>query len=224
MSEDSTSQRFIEKIFPVHTVSLLSEKEKFSHKGHLSSLHIWWARRPLASSRASIYAALIPGYISTEDNLHDDKNNKPTSTLQFIERLSDWRNALNSELLTKAREHIRTTYSGTPPKILDPFSGSGTIPFEALRLGCEVYALDYNPVAVFIEKCALDFPHRFKKKLKREVQKWAEKVFQQALKDLKQLYEIEINPKENLSGPKGEIHLSSIPAETLNSLGSIGYQ
>ncbi len=199
MSEDSTSQRFIEKIFPVHTVSLHSEKEKFSHKGHLSSLHIWWARRPLASSRASIYAALIPGYISTEDNLHDDKNNKPTSTLQFIERLSDWRNALNSELLTKAREHIRTTYSGTRPKILDPFSGSGTIPFEALRLGCEVYALDYNPVAVFIEKCALDFPHRFKKKLKREVQKWAEKVFQQALKDLKQLYEIEINPKENLS-------------------------
>src|SRR3990172_6863323 len=146
------NRRFIEESFPVKEVSIESAKEKSIRHGHISTLHIWWARRPLASSRATNYAALIPA----PDNV--DEWNK---TRQFIIDFSKWENSLNPTLIEKAREDILKANGGKPPKVLDPFGGGGAIPLEALRLGCETYSNDLNPVAVLIQKCTLEYPQKY---------------------------------------------------------------
>ena len=143
---------FIEADFPVKEVSEESAREKNIRHGHISTLHIWWARKPLASSRTSIYAALTP---EPEDEEERRKR------AQFIADLSKWENSLNNELIERAREDILKANNGKPPKVLDPFAGGGAIPLEALRLGCETYASDLNPVAVLIEKCTLEYPQKY---------------------------------------------------------------
>jgi hypothetical protein len=148
----SHDRRFIEEAFPVREVSVESAKEKNIRHGHISTLHIWWARRPLASSRATAYAALIP---APKDEKEREEKKK------FIVELSKWENSLNPALIERAREEILKANGGKPPKVLDPFAGGGAIPLEALRLGCEVYASDYNPVAVLIEKCTLEYPQKY---------------------------------------------------------------
>ncbi|OQX85278.1 MAG: hypothetical protein B6D55_07650 [Candidatus Omnitrophica bacterium 4484_70.2] len=139
-------KRFIEESFPVKEVSEHSSREKNIRHGHISTLHIWWARRPLASSRATSYAALIP---APEDIEEWEKKR------QFIAELSKWENSLNMAIIEKARRDILKANGGKPPRVLDPFAGGGAIPLEALRLGCETYAGEYNPVAVLILKCTL---------------------------------------------------------------------
>ncbi|MGH7890547.1 MAG: DUF1156 domain-containing protein, partial [Thermodesulfobacteriota bacterium] len=136
---NNKDKRFIEESFPVKEVSVESAREKNIRHGHISTLHIWWARRPLASSRTTNYAALIP----VPKNI-DEWNKKR----EFIINLSKWENSLNQSLIEKARKDILEANGGKPPKVLDPFAGGGAIPLEALRLGCETYASDYNPVAV----------------------------------------------------------------------------
>lgn len=170
-----TDKRFIEESFPVKEVSIESAKEKNIRHGHISTLHIWWARRPLASSRATAYAALIPAAKNKEDY---EKKKK------FIIELCKWENSLNKNLIEKARKEILEANGGIPPKVLDPFSGGGAIPLEALRLGCETYANDYNPVAVLIEKCTLEYPQKYGKKLVEDVKKWGEWVLEEAKKEL----------------------------------------
>ena len=145
-------RRFIEESFPVKEVSVESAKEKNIRHGHISTLHIWWARRPLASSRATNYAALIP---APKDI--DEWNKKR----QFIIDLCKWENSLRQDLIEKARKDILAANGGNPPKVLDPFGGGGAIPLEALRLGCEVYSNDLNPVAVLIQKCTLEYPQKY---------------------------------------------------------------
>ncbi len=147
-----TTKSFIEFDFPVKEVSEESAREKNIRHGHISTLHIWWARRPLASSRASVYAALTPEPKDEEERL---------KKAQFIHNLSKWENSLNKHLINRAREEILKANNGKPPKVLDPFSGGGAIPLEALRLGCETYANDLNPVAVLIEKCTLEYPQKY---------------------------------------------------------------
>jgi len=167
-----TDRRFIEESFPVKEVSAISAKEKSIRHGHISTLHIWWARRPLASSRATAYAALTP---ATDDVTEWQKQR------DFIVELSKWKNSLNPHLLEKARRDILEAHAqrlsaerGEPvtvedieagraprPRVLDPFAGGGAIPLEALRLGCETYASDYNPVAVLILKATLEYPQKF---------------------------------------------------------------
>ena len=134
---------FIEHDFPIKEVSEHSTKEKNIRRGHISTLHIWWARRPLASSRATIYASLVP---APKDEKEREEHSK------FIGELSKWENSNNKELIEKARQDILDANGGVAPKVLDPFSGGGAIPLEALRLGCETHARDLNPVAVLIEK------------------------------------------------------------------------
>lgn len=145
-------KRFIEETFPVKEVSLESAREKNIRHGHISTLHIWWARRPLASSRATAYAALIPAL----QNI-DEWNKKR----QFIIGFSKWENSLNHTMIEKAREEILKANGGRPPRVLDPFAGGGAIPLEAMRLGCETYASDLNPVAVLILKCTLEYPQKY---------------------------------------------------------------
>lgn len=167
-----TDRRFIEDSFPVKEVGAAAAKEKNIRHGHISTLHIWWARRPLAASRATAYAALVP---PVEEALEWQKRR------DFIVQLSQWENSLNPQVLAKARREILTAHAerlsaelGRPvtvadleagraprPRVLDPFAGGGSYPLEALRLGCEAYANDYNPVAVLIEKATLEYPQQF---------------------------------------------------------------
>lgn len=145
-------RRFIEESFPVKEVGEASAKEKSIRHGHISTLHIWWARRPLAASRATAYAALTPAPKDAEEW---------QKKRDFIVQLSQWENTNNQSLLERARREILEANGGVPPKVLDPFSGGGSYPLEALRLGCESYANDYNPVAVLIEKATLEYPQKF---------------------------------------------------------------
>ena len=189
-------KRFIEETFPVKEVSAESAREKNPRRGHISTLHKWWAWRPLAASRATAYAALIPPPTDTEEwNL---KRN-------FISNLSKWDNSLNSHFIERAREEILDTNGSVPPRVLDPFGGSGAIPLEALRLGCEIYSSDLNPVAVLIQKCTLEYPQRYgrpkqgetentlsgvmtQNPLLEDVKKWGAWVLAEAKKELEQFY------------------------------------
>jgi len=159
MKKLNKDKRFIEETFPVKEVSIESAKEKNIRHGHISTLHIWWARRPLASSRATSYAALIPT-ISPGDKKEFDKKR------DFIINFSKWENSLDQSMIKQAREDILKANNGKPPKVLDPFAGGGAIPLEALRLGCETYSNDYNPVAVLIQKCTLEYPQKYGKPFK----------------------------------------------------------
>jgi len=146
---------FIEVDFPLKEVSEESVREKNIRHGHISTLHIWWARRPLAASRSTVFAALTP-------ELKDEAELK--KRLKFIAELSKWENSSNQTIIEEARRLIREANNGRPPRILDCFAGGGAIPLEALRLGCETYALDYNPVATLILKAVLEYPQKYGKK------------------------------------------------------------
>src|SRR2546426_7133325 len=117
-------RRFIEETFPVSEISDESAKEKSVRHGHISTFHIWWARRPLASSRATSFAALIR-VPSDEKEVQRVKD--------FIVKLSRWDNSLNRTIVEEARKAILDANGGSPPKVLDPFAGGGAIPLEALR-------------------------------------------------------------------------------------------
>ncbi|MBC7222621.1 DUF1156 domain-containing protein, partial [Candidatus Bipolaricaulota bacterium] len=150
-------RRLIEVAFPIKEVSEESRREKNIRHGHISTLHIWWARRPLAASRTTAFAAFIP-------DPGDEENRQ--KLLELIKQLAPWETVsenspANQELLERARRMIREAFGGRAPKVLDCFAGGGSIPLEALRLGCETYALDYNPVAVLILKCILEFPQKY---------------------------------------------------------------
>jgi len=151
-------KRFIEESFPVKEVSVESVREKNIRHGHISTLHIWWARRPLASSRATNYAALIPA----PKNIEEWQRER-----DFIIELCKWENSNNEQLLERARRKILEANGGVPPKVLDPFGGGGSIPLEALRLGCETYSNDLNPVAVLIQKCTLEYPQKYGKPISK---------------------------------------------------------
>ncbi len=149
------TKRLIEYNLPLADISDASAREKNIRHGHPSTLHIWWARRPLASSRATAFAALI-------DDPGPDQPEKRQELMELIRRITPWEAVKdgNSADIEQAREMILEQY-GRPPRVLDPFAGGGSIPLEALRLGCETYATDYNPVAVFIEKATLEWPQKF---------------------------------------------------------------
>ena len=193
-----TNKSFIESDFPVKEVSEESVREKNIRHGHISTLHIWWARKPLASSRASIYAALMPEPKDEEERL---------KRAQFICTLAKWENSLNKNLIERAREEILKANNGKPPKVLDPFAGGGAIPLEALRLGCETYASDLNPVAVLIEKATLEYPQKYGMKkvdsnnfgekeinpLLEDVKNWGNWVLEEARKEIGRFYPSELD-------------------------------
>ena len=156
-------KRLIEHNIPLADISEESAREKNIRHGHPSTLHIWWARRPLAASRATAFAALIDDPGPDEPAPEGSGFETKREYLQdLIKRITPWDAVKdgNSEDIEEARQLIAEQYD-QPPKVLDPFAGGGSIPLEALRLGCETYASDYNPVAVFIEKATLEWPQKF---------------------------------------------------------------
>jgi putative DNA methylase len=165
-----TDHRLIEDYIPIEAISAEARREKSIRKGHISTLHLWWARRPLVAARAAVYGALVPApankraareaasfvadlckYPGPRDKIAEARSH----ILQaHAERLTTERSALVTVEDIEAERAPR-------PRILDMFAGGGAIPLEALRLGCEAYALDLNPVAHLIELCTLVYPQQF---------------------------------------------------------------
>ena len=172
----TNGKRLIEVAFPLKQTSLDSVHEKNVRHGHISTLHIWPARRPLAASRAALIATLLP------DPGDPDKRKEILDRMagRVVEKVE--RRRVNGRIVEKVKEEtvggilhwgrengpdlqwfrdeIRKAYGGRAPKVLDPFAGGGAIPLEAMRLGCEVTAMDINPVAWFILKCTLEYPQK----------------------------------------------------------------
>src|SRR3990172_8169959 len=171
--------RLIEHAFPLKQASLDSVHEKNVRHGHISTLHIWPARRPLAACRAALIATLLPdpGTPEKRKELCEKIGGKIVKKMEkkkmpngeIVEREKEiteggilhWgRETENKEDLEWFRQEIRKAYGGRAPKVLDPFAGGGAIPLEAMRLGCDVTAVDINPVAWFILKCTLEYPQK----------------------------------------------------------------
>jgi putative DNA methylase len=180
MNED---RRLIEDYLPIKAISKEASREKSVRKGHISTLHLWWARRPLVACRAAVYGALVPADQFRPKNGPSEKRNSlgRANAAKFLERLCKYPG--NPQVIKEAERHILEAHAerltgetgekvsledieqgrAPRPKVLDMFAGGGAIPLEALRLGCEAYALDLNPVAHIIELCTLVYPQKYGK-------------------------------------------------------------
>jgi len=156
-------RKLIEVAIPLQAINVASAREKSIRHGHPSTLHLWWARRPLATCRAVMFAQLVD-----DPSAHPDQF--PTAELQaaerqrlfrIIEQLVEWENSTNERVLSAARAEIRKSMGENPPPVLDPFAGGGSIPLEAQRLGLVAHASDLNPVAVLICKALIELPATF---------------------------------------------------------------
>jgi putative DNA methylase len=163
-------KKLIEVALPLEAINKASAREKSIRHGHPSTLHLWWARRPLAAARAVIFAQMV------DDPGNDEERQK---LFDLIEELVKWENTTNEKILERAREEIRKSWRATCaenrdhpraaelfnpdklPAFHDPFAGGGTLPLEAQRLGLESYASDLNPVAVLINKAMIEIPPKF---------------------------------------------------------------
>ncbi|MGC8733163.1 MAG: DUF1156 domain-containing protein, partial [Halothiobacillaceae bacterium] len=167
-------KRLAEVDFPIAEVSKHAAREKSLRHGHPSTLHLWWARRPLASSRAVLLALLWPDpcdplcpaafKAEARKRLGEVPNCNPGTTdedlrralLKFIADFANWDLAANRTYLEVGRALVKAAYPEEPPLVVDPFAGGGSIPLEALRVGCEAFASDLNPVACLILKVMLE--------------------------------------------------------------------
>jgi putative DNA methylase len=166
-------KKLIEVALPLDAINRESAREKSIRHGHPSTLHLWWARRPLASCRAVIFSSLVDDpdepkapkkYLEALDKLEkppSGADGRREKLFYFIERLVKWESTTDETILGKARELIQLSSEGNPPPVLDPFCGGGSIPLEAQRLGLKAYASDLNPVAVLITKALIEIPPKF---------------------------------------------------------------
>jgi putative DNA methylase len=170
-------KRLIEVAFPLKQTSIDSVHEKNVRHGHISTLHIWPARRPLAACRAALVTTLLPDPENDEERkLILEK--LAGKVVQRVKKVRDADGKMEEKIVEETeggilhwgresgpdlewfRQKIREAYGGRAPKVLDPFAGGGAIPLEAMRLGCEATAVDINPVAWFILKCTLEYPQK----------------------------------------------------------------
>ena len=147
-----TTRRLIEEELPLEAVNKASTREKSLRHGHISTMHLWWARRPLAMSRAVVFGTLLP-------DPGDDAERR--DILDLIAHASEFSSSNDSGRINPLRKLLADAYPDRPPKVLDCFAGGGAIPLEALRLGCETTALELNPVAHLIQKACLEYPQRY---------------------------------------------------------------
>ena len=204
-------KRLAEVDFPIAEVSRHAAREKSIRHGHPSTLHLWWARRPLASSRAVLMALLLPdpcdphcpeefktrakelllamwggrqGWVSqvkTDEGLRQ-------VLLRFIADFANWDNSAKAEYLETGRGLVKAAHPEQTPLVVDPFAGGGSIPLEALRLGCDAFASDLNPVACLILKVMLEDIPRHGPGLVDELRKAGAEIKAQAEKELADLY------------------------------------
>ena len=187
-------KRLAEVDFPIAVVSKHSAREKATPPGHPSTLHLWWARRPLAACRAMLLALLLPDpadphcpnefkvearrillahparperwgtEVKTEEGLRH-------ILLSFIGDFADWEHGASVQYLKAAQDLVKAAHSPNPPLVVDPFAGGGSIPLEAVRLGCDAFASDLNPVACLINKILLEDIPRHGSRLAEEVRR-----------------------------------------------------
>ena len=204
-------KRLAEVDFPIAEVSRHAAREKSLRHGHPSTLHIWWARRPLASSRAVLMALLLPdpcdphcpeefkggarklllamrGRPSGWDTTIKTDDGLRQVLFRFIADFANWDNAAKTEYLDTGRGLVQAAHPEQTPLVVDPFAGGGSIPLEALRLGCEAFASDLNPVACLILKVMLEDIPRHGPGLADELRKVGTEIKAQAEKELADLY------------------------------------
>jgi len=156
-------KKLIEVALPLDAINRESAREKSIRHGHPSTLHLWWARRPLAACRAVLFAQLVDDPSAHPDKFptEEDQKRERERLFKIIEELVKWENINNEIVLQAARKEILKSTNGLPPPVLDPFCGGGSIPLEAQRLGLKAYASDLNPVAVLITKALIEIPPKF---------------------------------------------------------------
>lgn len=156
-------KKLIEVALPLEKINAEAAREKSIRHGHPSTLHLWWARRPLAAARAVIWASLVddpsshPEEFPTEEAQAEERER----LFRILEQLVVWENSNDEKILSAAKAEIMKSTGGNPPELLDPFAGGGAIPLEAQRLGLKAHAHDLNPVAVMINKAMIEIPPRF---------------------------------------------------------------
>jgi putative DNA methylase len=203
-------KRLAEVDFPIAVVSKHSAKEKSIRHGHPSTLHLWWARRPLAACRSMLMALLLPDpcdrhcpaefKAKTRDIFKQSMlAGKPPKTdedlrsrlLAFIGDFADWDNSADRTYLEIARGLIKAAHPDETPLVVDPFAGGGSIPLEALRLGCDVFASDLNPVACLINKVLLEDIPRHGPELAEEVRRVGGEIKKAAERELAEFYPLD---------------------------------
>lgn len=156
-------KKLIEVALPLEAINTESAREKSIRHGHPSTLHLWWARRPLAAARAVIWSSLVddPSEYPEQFPTEEEQNRERQRMFAILEKLVKWENSNNPEILDAAKAEILRSTGNNPPPLLDPFAGGGAIPLEAQRLGLETHAHDLNPVAVMINKAMIEIPPKF---------------------------------------------------------------
>lgn len=160
---DTPKKKLIEVSLPLETINAEASREKSIRHGHPSTLHLYWARRPLAAARAVLFAQLVddPSSLPDEFPTVEAQDAERARLHALLEKLVVWENSNDEKLLAQAREEIRKSNNGQLPAVLDPFAGGGAIPLEAQRLGLEAHASDLNPLAVLINKALIEIPPKF---------------------------------------------------------------
>ena len=198
-------KRLAEVDFPIAEVSRHATREKSLRHGHPSTLHLWWARRPLASSRAVLLGLLWPDPCDplcpdefkqkvrellprVQGSVGPADEDLRKALLKFIGDFANWDLAANRSYLEVSRALVKAAHGEEPPLVVDPFAGGGSIPLEALRLGCEAFASDLNPVACLILKVMLEDIPRHGPKLAEELRRVGAEIKRHAEKELAQLY------------------------------------
>ena len=204
-------KRLAEVDFPIAVVSKHSAREKSIRHGHPSTLHLWWARRPLAACRAMLMALLLPDpcdnacpeeFRTAAKDILIRKHGRPSRwesevktdkglrkiLFEFIGDFASWDNSANADYLQTARALVKAAHPEETPLVVDPFAGGGSIPLEALRLGCETFASDLNPVACLILKVILEDIPRHGAELANELRRIGGEIKTKAEKELAEFY------------------------------------
>lgn len=199
-------KRLAEVDFPVAKVSAHSAREKSIRHGHPCTLHLWWARRPLAACRAMLMALLLPDPCDPDCPAEFKRQARRllagmpncgkttgdaalrTALLSFIADFANWDNSAKPAYLDCARGLVRAAHGEEPPLVVDPFAGGGSIPLEALRLGCDAFASDLNPVACLILKVLLEDIPRHGPALADELRRVGKQIKEAAEKELAEFY------------------------------------
>ena len=196
-----SDRRLIEDFIPIEPIGQEASREKSLRHGHISTLHLWWARRPLVACRAAVYASLVPADEHAPANGSEQHRQSlaRANARRFLESLCKYPG--DPKKIEEARQrilaaHRRRTGEDGPPRVLDCFAGGGAIPLEALRLGCETYALELNPVAYLILLGTVVYPQRYGQPdpatgwrgLAEEVKQWGKWVLEHVREEVGDLY------------------------------------
>ncbi|MGH3452717.1 MAG: DUF1156 domain-containing protein [Haloechinothrix sp.] len=195
---------------PIKEISAHARREKSIRHGHISTLHIWWARRPLAACRAVVLAALVPDPADPEcpeefrakaakalqgfrdaaagPPVDDSPDGLRKAILAFIARFAAWEASTDPAFLSCARALVAAAHPGGTPLVVDPFAGGGAIPLEALRVGADAWAGDSNPVAALLLKVVLEDIPRYGERLAEAIREWGAKIRERIEADIGRLY------------------------------------